>query len=796
MTTRWQKTESAFLAILDAAPDKRGALIDRHCGDDAEMRRQLIELLDSEMRMGDFLEGRAFAATDAEPTPCGIDRLIGRRVAHYELRRRVGVGGMGVVYEVRDTQSQQRLALKLLHMPAGVASRIRRAWRHEAAMLARLDHPAIARFIDAGITDDDTPYIVMEFVEGVPLDRFSWPVPAKTRDRIALMLDVCDAVSHANQRGVIHRDLKPANVLVATPAGGAADPSPRVKIVDFGLALPDDEPARWSHTISMARRGAGTLAYMSPERIRDPGAGADVRGDVYALGAMLHELLTGRRPHAVEDLSAVEAARRICEDDIERPAKRNRELRGDLEAILMKSLSRDPASRFQSVDHLADDLRAFLRRRPVSARRAGIAYDVRKFVARHRAISVTASIALVFLVATSITLGVLYQRADVAERRALHQAKVSRDATTLLLWVFMVGAPAQGPPGEVSIYHAMKMLVSELDRVAFDPLVESEMRHQIGVTLLQRGEYVEARRNMEIAERLASQCYGPDSVQAANCRLVLAQIRIALGEPLEADAVQGIVETLRRHAHNEAWVNAELAVALQLLSQVHFYRDEFAESERLVREALQCMRNPTTPRDVRKQISLTVNLARLLVAQEQYDEAMEHYESALSDARRALPPDDTLVGTIHQALATEHRRGKRYDQAMKEINLAIQIFELRLPPQHETTADAYLVRGHIHRDERRFDRAMSEYNRALAILEANCDPTDRRVLNARFSIARCAEESGDYDEAVRILGHVLSETKTRYPYRTEIIERIQKTFDRTLGKREAAQLSRADGEPS
>ncbi|HRW52527.1 MAG TPA: serine/threonine-protein kinase [Phycisphaerae bacterium] len=615
------------------------------------------------------------------------------------------------------------------------------------------------------------------------------------------MLVVCDAISFAHRNGVIHRDLKPTNVLVdwrsddRAPEAVAPGDSPVgsvVKIVDFGLATPISDDGAMNCSMSIALRGAGTLAYMSPERVREPMAAADVRGDVYSIGAMLYELLTGECPHNLSDLGFAAAVLQVCEADIERPARLNRSLQGDLEAILLKALARRSADRYGAVDELAEDLRRYLRREPVSAMRAGVLYDVRRFVSRHRAASALAAGAMALLVGVSIWLAVLYSRADSAEQDARRMAKASQDATSLLLWVLMNAAPSEGPAGDVPVYEVMKTLATELDRGDFDPLIEGEMRHRIGVIFRERGDYPEAERNLSIAAELVAQHLGSDSPQAANCDVALAGLRIAQSQRPDPDRLNHAVDVLRRHAESEAWVRPELAMALQALAHQDFAQERFHEAEAHAREAVQWMGDPDNLSDTRRKLGLQIDLARVLVSLHRTDEADAIYEASLQLAESMLPEDDLLVGTLSEHMASRCLRDQNYAPAETHTARAIEIYEKRLPAGHATTANAYLLRGHIHRARKRYAEAMSDYRKSAAMQAAIHGPTARPVLNVEYAIAKCAEGMGDYDEAVDRFTLVRNEMKSQFPQNAMAIARIEAALKQANDKRDAAQVVAAD----
>jgi WD40 repeat protein/serine/threonine protein kinase len=351
---------------------------------------------------------------------------VGQRVGEFTLIEQVGAGGMGVVFIARQERPQRTVALKLVRRSAATPALIRR-FEREAQLLGRLNHPGIAQVYAAGVADilvDSgatvrTPYIAMEFVEGMNVLEFVRAWPDRQRLALELVAQACDAIQHAHQRGVIHRDLKPANLLV-TMAG--AD-GPRVKVLDFGVAreagdsrsgTSDDAETR----LTLHGHLVGTLAYMSPEQMRGGGAAVDTRCDVYALGAILYQLLTDRLPVAVDGCSLVEAARRIVEVEPASPGSIDRSLRGDVETIVSRALEKEPARRYESPAALARDVRHYLAGETIEARRASVIYVLRKQAVRYRNMALTTVVLLSAAVAFAIYAG----HQERLQTRTAHEA--------------------------------------------------------------------------------------------------------------------------------------------------------------------------------------------------------------------------------------------------------------------------------------------------------------------------------------------------------------------------------------
>lgn len=479
---RWQRVEDLFHRVSECAPEERSSLLTELCAGDRELRDEVASLLEAASHAE-----RLADAGQTPPEPSEAEPWIGRTIGAFRLERPIGRGGMGAVYFGRRIAGdfEQEVAFKL------ASGRFRSPWLRqrfleERQTLASLSHPNIARLLDGGITQEGEPYLVMEYIDGLPLDRYCERTGASVPEILRLSLELCDAVSFAHRHLVIHRDLKPANVLV-TPEG-------RVKLLDFGAAkLLNPDPNVRGEATRLGMR-AFTPQYASPEQVL--GETTTAASDVYSLGVVLYQLLTGRLPFDFQGLSSPEVVQTVMEtapvsphEAITRPAPgetadartaqdvrlRRMEVRGDLDAIVLKALSAQPGDRYKSVDELAADLRNHLEHRPVSAREGRVSYRAAKFIRRH-ALAFGATFAIATALAGGV--GVTARQGRIAaaeERRARAGFQDVRRLANLLLFDFY--DQVKQLQGSTDVQRRLvTQAVAYLDGLAREPATEPDIQ--------------------------------------------------------------------------------------------------------------------------------------------------------------------------------------------------------------------------------------------------------------------------------------------------------------------------------
>jgi tetratricopeptide (TPR) repeat protein len=611
----YAQIEAVFERAIALPAPERDAFLDTHCARDSALRAAVAEALRAHATADGFLdrEATADAAATLAPGPAA-----GLTLGAYTLIEEIGRGGFSTVWRARQERPVRReVAIKRI-APGMDSLQVLRRFALERQALAMLDHPAIARVFDAGLDDVDRPYFVMELVAGEPLTRWAANHPADRRARLTLFLEICAGVIHAHQRGVIHRDLKPSNLLV-----GETGP----KIIDFGIArVLGGRPEE----TGLTRDGqiVGTPAYLAPELMT--GAAADTRADVFSLGVVLCELLTGRPPRDPKtfDTTPAGAWRQVVD---QRPAHWPR-LGNDLDAILARSLETEPERRYGSVIELAADLRAFLDGRPVVARRPTALYLVRRFAGRHRVGVAAAAIALLGLAGGGALAWKQKRAADEARQRAEREAGDAREALSVLQGIIFKSNPEFGQRADLTVAELIDQLAAKPPpSMLANPRLEFELRYALGVALIGRSKFAEAEPHLQRALEVARQEYGRDDDRVALVQYALTTLHTIANRPDQAQAAAA--EAMRIFALTRG-PRSEFALRSRgLRAQALVDAGRAPEAEHEARALLvdaEAARSPLAPR-------ASWILGRALVR-------LERLEEAEAAARRYLEGQPALTG--------------------------------------------------------------------------------------------------------------------------------------------------------
>ncbi|MHB9080184.1 MAG: protein kinase domain-containing protein [Pirellulaceae bacterium] len=728
--------------------EARAAYLEQVCGDDAALREQVESLLGAYDDSRSFLEASpgAVMAADLAATST-INQLVAEpvsaQVGPYRLLQQIGEGGMGVVYMAEQTQPvQRRIALKIIK-PGMDSRQVIARFEAERQALALMDHPNIAKVLDAGTTDLGRPYFVMELVKGVPITRYCDEQHLTPRQRLELFMSVCQAVQHAHQKGIIHRDIKPSNILVAE-----YDDRPVPKVIDFGVAKAVEQRLTQKTMFTDLGQVVGTIEYMSPEQAKFNQLDIDTRSDIYSLGVVLYELLTGETPmdrQRLRNAGFDEMLRIIREEEPPRPsirlssshslpsiaAQRQTEprklstlVRGELDWIVMKALDKDRARRYQTATGLAADIDRYLTDEPVLACPPSTAYRFHKFARRNKAAVVTSG-----MVVTALILGMagtVWQaaRATLAEhlakeneRRATEQARISESVTTFLTNDLLAKADVRqqfqvdaAPDPNIKVRTLLDRAARSLDSRFFaHPTVEAAVRYTLGTTYRELGLFREAETHLKRSAQIREEQLGSTHADTVGAKAALATLYANTDDRRGEAALLEILATQERVFGKQ---HATTLVTMHRLGSLYARHGEF-------------------------------------------DKAESYHLPALATQRRELGEDhpDTIDGMVDTAQLWIYR--KNFAPAEQLLRRAIQLREATYGSRHPATAEAMFSLASLFQIATRYQEAERQYRQLLEIGRAVFGSQDPLVMVTMHNLAWVCWFQQRRDEAVAILQDAL-----------------------------------------
>ena len=658
---RWQRIEHVLDLALEREPRHWPALLEDACAGDPALRAEVESLLRHADGAAEFLDAPPSLAAgslvaEAEASGTFASSGVGLRIGPYRLVREIARGGMSRVFlaERADAGLEQRVAVKLLR--AGFDSDVDHArFGAERQILATLNHPNIARLLDAGATEDGQPYAVLEYVDGEPIDEYCNRRKLDLTARLELFLTVCAATQHAHRNLIVHRDLKPSNILVS--ADGV------VKLLDFGLAkllAPD-----LANSARLTRTGQRwmTPEYAAPEQIRR--APITTLTDVYQLGVVLYELVTGQLPFVEQELDALEAA--ILHRDAAAPSsavaandsRRSRLLRGDLDAIVLKALRKQPDERFASAEALGDDIRRHLTGHPVLARRNSAGYLARRFIRRHRVETIAVAAIAASLVAGVALSAVQAGHARAERDRAEAASRESRAVTSFLMGLFRASDPSEARGDTLTAGELVRRAAARLDALHGEPADEARMLEVIGQLYESLGRPADAYAALERALALRTRASGADA-EAAGTLLQISLSLISLGKFAAADtAVRSALRVQERRLGSE---DPTIAATLHQLSVVAAYQHRLPAAERYERRSVD-IRERTLGADDSLTADSHLALGGVLQLEGRSADAEREYRRALASYERAVAPDLARVAdaVAHVAYVLDATPGRDAD---------------------------------------------------------------------------------------------------------------------------------------
>jgi eukaryotic-like serine/threonine-protein kinase len=808
---RWERLQQLFSRAVELSGPERKAFVDAETADDAAMRAELLELLACDN--GGGRTGPLTLALGAALDTTTRDRrkaLVGRVLGNYKLVSVLGHGGTGTVYlgERADRQYSAQVAVKIVDNGT-MQGELGLRFRAERQILASLNHANIARLIDAGETEEGNPYLVMEYVHGEPLDRYCDREQLGLRERLQLFLDICAAVQYAHQNLVVHRDLKPANILVT--AEGAP------KLLDFGIAkLLDAGEAAAAMALTRMNDRLLTPEYASPEQIL--GRPVTTASDVYALGVVLYELLTGLRPYTVPaSASQLELERSICITDPLRPSaavKRAREsgplegqseilavaaarkltpdklqkrLVGDIDAIVMRALRKEPQHRYNSIEQLASDIRRFLTREPVQARQGNWLYYSQRFIRRH-AFGVSAGAAfIVFIIAFAVAMSVQTQRVAAERDRAAQEGERAETVSDFMLQIFDASQPQTSLGKQILARDVLDTAGRRIrDDLTQHPEVRARLLEAIGRAYRRLNLSATAVPYFEDSLRLRRELPDPDGTKTASVLIELAISLRSVDDLNRADKVLKEALTISQDHQSErsltyakllmnlgrvqlaagsltearsnfersialgrelgGSMNPEVASALRELSSVFMWNDELPAAERSIREALLIF-NATRPQGHPDLVLAEHRLGELLMLEGRIDEAAPLFENSLVSQAQLYGNDSVQVADVLDSLSSIRRAQGMLVEAEDFARRALRTRQAALG--HEDMYSGYLHTSLavVLAKRGKYVEAEQAARQSLEIFDKTLPPDHQYVASAEHVLGEVLLETGKLQDS-------------------------------------------------
>ncbi|OWY70021.1 hypothetical protein B7486_17080 [cyanobacterium TDX16] len=818
---RFKRVSELFLAARELNPADRAAFLSEAASEDSEIVDEVRQLLSEDERPLDLdgvidtnirhdlnklkneLESPPVDGVQKKPTE---DSLPLARIGRYTLIRKIGEGGMGIVYEAQQQHPSRTVAVKIIR--PGIASpAVLKRFNYEAQVLGQLQHPGIACIYEADVADVQqldpsdasrfparVQFFAMELIRGRPITEYATEHKLSTRDRLELLALICDAVHHAHLKGVIHRDLKPGNILVAQSAGESTDRSdhtggaarkpsalPQPKVLDFGVARLTDADVQSVTLQTDIGQLVGTVPYMSPEQVLGDSRLLDIRSDVYALGVILYELLAGRLPLDVRNHSIPEATRMILEDEPLRLSSIDTRFRGDVETIVAKALEKDRERRYDSAGDMAADVRRYLTDQAITARPPTAAYRLRKFTKRNKGLFAAGIAIFVLLVG-----GIIGTSIGLARARA--EAAISSAINDFLNENVLAAVSPDQQGKDVRMRDVLDAASARIeDRFKDQPMVEAAIRSTLGRTYLNLGDFPSAEKHLLMSRALSEQSLGPDAEMTLKSVEALSELRFEQGNYDEAEALINDSLARRRRVFGED--HPSVAVTLGELGAVCDVRGRYKDAARHLSDALKRQQRAFGDDDPRT----ILTLHRLAVAYnhlDRYTEAEELYLKLIASLKSIYGPRHPSTLTALADLAVFYQAQARFDEAIPLYREAVEGDREVLGEAHPTTLDTEHGLATLYYDRGKYPEAAELFEKNLEQRRKVIGPDHPKTLTCMNSLARVYLEQGRYVKAEPLCSEAVKEMRARFGQEPRTLAAIS-----TLAKIYQLQNRLAEAEP-
>lgn len=752
----FDRLDVLFHAALEEPAAERERFVDEVCGDDAALRQRLRSMLAHDAGAEDPLAAAVRSGQRQFRQEAGTPP---EHIGPFRILRRLGRGGMGSVWlgEREDSDFRQHVAIKLLHDlddSALTSARLRR----ERHVLAMLEHPNIARLVDGGELEDGTPWVAMEHVEGRSLVRHASEPRLELRARLQLFLQLLDAIAYAHRHLIVHRDIKPANVLV--------DGDGNVKLLDFGIAKLLDDSGASSAAVSMTVAGAMTPCYASPEQLL--GKPVSTQTDVYSLGVVLYELLTGSLPFAPDvNATPLQLQNRICTTQaaapshVDTPLVPARRLRGDLDKIVLKALRKEPSRRYASVEALGEDLRLHLAGRPVSARPDSWRYRIGKFVARNP-VGVAVSLLLVAtLMAFAVTSRWQATRFAAQRDRAETEAVVAKQVAEYMVDLFRVPDPVETAKRNLTARDLLDKAAASLPEEMEDaPRLRARMMHVIGMSYANIGAYKRSERMLESALAIREVEFGADSLEVSDSLNRLGDVYRTYGQLDQAETA--LTRALSIREHLATGPNAELADAYNNVGLLQYQLGHYQAALPILQRSIDMHRAVDDNETIFVAVALN-NRALALHALARYREAEAEVRAAIRIKHTLGFDGRSTMANSKAELASLLFDEGRLNESMKLRRETLARRRTLYPQGHPSLIAGLINMGRLHMMFGDATKARHNFAQAMTWAHKVDSPAKLLVALVKLAQGRLALATGDIAQARKLFSAVLAARRAALP---------------------------------
>lgn len=753
---QWKKVERLFNEAMEMEPEQRTTYLQEKCRDDEALYREVLSLIDEDDKVHDLLGKNTPAINMRSQTELQFaNRLIGNILGEYTVHSLLASGGMGAVYRAHrsDGSFEQEVAIKVIHHSLTSATFIDR-FRQERQILARLNHPHIARLLDGGLTDDGLPFLVMEMVQGIPINQYVSKHPLSVEEKLHLFLQICEAVNYAHSHLIVHRDLKPGNIFV--------DASGQVKLLDFGIAKVYESESFDANiqTLTNQETAPYTPEYAAPEQIN--GTEISTATDVYALGVILYELLTGVRPYEFKTRNISEIERVIFRTIPSRPSTAvlhaseesdkhpdlrhiSRKLRGDLDSICLKALKKEPEQRYPNVEQFRNDMHRHLNGLPVSARGDFLTYRLKKHIQRHR-IGVGLGVSFVIIIASII----LFYTAKLQDqtRQAREEAAKATAVSEFLGSLFEAASPEEARGKVVTAQDILAAGAVRIERELTDaPDVQATMFNVIGDVYRRIADYDKAEQLMQKSLMHFRKLYGPESEEVFTLYANLGVLYYQTGNYEKSDSLLNLAIAGFNKDLFDPQTRADI---LSAKADLVFENGHIAQSDSFYRASQKFYQEAYGNEHPRLADILNAR-ASIARHQEKYEQAESMYLQAM-DLRRKLLGNDhpDIAHSLNHLGRLKYQMGQ-YRQAENYARQGLELRKKIFGTSNPETGASMSNLAHILSKMGRYREAAEFYRQVHAIMDdVYTDDHPYKAITA-VNYGRALYWIGKYDEAESFL---------------------------------------------